>query len=133
MAQLWEIWMPLVKLCNSPGCEYYAEPYSQYCLLHKPAQILAASVKRNQRPEMAVYKDKRWPKVREFVIKRDDEICQNCNIWIEEPKNRTVDHINGIQFDDTDFDPDNLRLLCRQCNGGYNPNKHAFHNNGDRP
>ena len=48
------------------------------------------------------------------IRERDDHICQECGI--RDPDDFTIDHIRPIAFGGTD-EPDNLRVLCRRCNG----------------
>lgn len=66
----------------------------------------------------------RWPEIREEIIERDDEQCQECGKHREEcDRNLHVHHIiPWVEFGDTAYErnqkahyPSNLTTLCASC------------------
>jgi hypothetical protein len=54
--------------------------------------------------------DRRWPRLRQFVIKRDEGKCQECGSREE----LEVHHIQPRRHGGRDA-PSNLRTLCKEC------------------
>jgi transposase-like protein len=69
--------------------------------------------------EYHVY-DQQWARVRETVIQRDDEQCQECGISRAKCKERydmdlDVHHITPQRKVDDKYDTENLITMCRSC------------------
>ena len=63
-----------------------------------------------------------WQKIKEKVRQRDEWTCQRCGKYSDKseeniyPGNLHVDHIKPVSRGGNEFDPDNLQLLCKECN-----------------
>ncbi len=67
-----------------------------------------------------IYKTTAWEQVREFVIVRDNGLCQECFRHKKLVAGKDVDHIIELtQQNKSDWDiaynSDNLQLLCSAC------------------
>ena len=72
---------------------------------HKNAEIL--------------YNSPEWQKLRYFVLKRDNGICQLCGRGRKDGVVLHVDHIVPLSVDwSKRLDPNNLQTLCEDCNLG---------------
>ena len=57
------------------------------------------------------------PKLRFDILKRDNHTCQACGATPQDGATLEIDHIQPFSKGGTD-DPDNLQVLCRECNSG---------------
>lgn len=65
------------------------------------------------------YKDERWKNIRYKVLKRDGARCCLCGATPEDGVKMHVDHIKPkYLFPELKYDPDNLQVLCENCNIG---------------
>jgi 5-methylcytosine-specific restriction endonuclease McrA len=67
-----------------------------------------------------VYKNKQWPRVREFVIIRANGLCEKCGTKGIIKPGKEVDHIIELTDDNKNdwniaFNPVNLQYLCTDC------------------
>ena len=71
--------------------------------------------------------NKLYYKLREFIIDRDKQTCQDCGKDLSEtidPCQINVHHIVPVKQDhDRIFDPNNLKTLCFSCHVKYHRNK----------
>lgn len=61
------------------------------------------------------YKSKEWKQTREYVLKRDNYLCQHCNAPAQEvhhKKKLTPENIHDLSIC---LNPDNLISLCKDC------------------
>src|SRR5437588_594681 len=70
------------------------------------------------------YEKIRFGGLRQFILERDNYMCQECNMTNDEHKRRwnrslTIDHIDGkgINAKEKNNNPDNLITLCLICHG----------------
>lgn len=63
----------------------------------------------------AFYRSKEWRVVREFCLKRDKYICQNCGEPAEEVHH--IKHLTPQNISDASIslNPNNLKSLCSEC------------------
>ena len=105
--------MPFVNMCAERGCPEYAADGNR-CVPHARTYEIA----RRARERNEIYKDKRWPRVRLKVLRRDMYTCQLCGrdeLELGGTHNLVADHIGGDYSDP--FNPETLRTLCRRCSG----------------
>lgn len=57
------------------------------------------------------------PSVRFQILKRDDYRCQMCGATAKDGATLEIDHITPVSKGGGN-DPDNLQVLCRDCNAG---------------
>ena len=57
------------------------------------------------------------PSLRFEILKRDDYRCQMCGVTAKDGATLEIDHIHPVSKGGTN-DPDNLQVLCRDCNAG---------------
>jgi len=57
------------------------------------------------------------PSLRFEILKRDNYRCQMCGITAKDGATLEIDHIHPVSKDGTN-DPENLQVLCRDCNAG---------------
>jgi hypothetical protein len=57
------------------------------------------------------------PSLRFEILKRDDYRCQMCGVTAKDGATLEIDHILPVSKGGTN-DPDNLQVLCRDCNAG---------------
>ena len=66
-----------------------------------------------------LYNSPEWQKLRYFVLKRDNGICQLCGRGRKDGVVLHVDHIVPLSVDwSKRLDPNNLQTLCEDCNLG---------------
>jgi len=66
------------------------------------------------------YKSKQWQHTREYVMKRDNYLCQDCLAKGIQTPAEEVHHIIELTPENIDdqsisLNPDNLVSLCREC------------------
>ena len=57
------------------------------------------------------------PGLRFEILKRDDYRCQMCGVTAKDGATLEIDHIYPVSKGGTN-EPDNLQVLCRECNAG---------------
>jgi len=57
------------------------------------------------------------PRLRFDILQRDNHTCQSCGATPQDGATLEIDHIQPFSKGGTD-DPDNLQVLCRECNSG---------------
>jgi 5-methylcytosine-specific restriction endonuclease McrA len=67
-----------------------------------------------------IYQTAEWEKVRQYVVARDNGLCQECLRHGKITAGREVDHITALSNDNKSdwgiaYNPDNLQLLCDSC------------------
>ena len=67
-----------------------------------------------------IYKNKQWPKVRQFVIIRANGLCEQCQAKGVVKPGKEVDHIIELTDENKNdwniaYNPDNLQYLCSDC------------------
>lgn len=74
------------------------------------------------------YNSMRWKKVREYIFKRDEGLCQDCLTCGKISVGQEVHHKrfltqNNINDSDIALGEDNLILLCKECHKRRHRNK----------
>ena len=65
-----------------------------------------------------LYKDRRWLKKRENILRRDDYTCQECERYGKTKPANTVHHIYPLElYFELRFLSINLISLCAKCHG----------------
>jgi 5-methylcytosine-specific restriction endonuclease McrA len=65
---------------------------------------------------MKDYKDKRWLKKRQVILKRDDYLCKECKRYGKRRQAEQVHHINPLEeYPELILTNDNLISLCTKC------------------
>lgn len=111
------------KLCNKFGCNNLIDLKDRYCNEHKKEtqeQIRKwrkdYDDKRKGDKYRKFYKSVQWRIVRDYILKRDNYICQDC---IKDNKIticNTVHHIIEVKEDYSKaLDENNLITLCADC------------------
>lgn len=111
------------KLCNKFGCNNLIDLKDRYCDEHKKEtqeQIRKwrkdYDDKRKDDRYRKFYKSTQWKIVRDYILKRDNYICQEC---IKDNKMticNTVHHIVEVKDDFSKaLDESNLITLCADC------------------
>lgn len=111
------------KICNKFGCNNLINLKDKYCDTHKLE--FKKQVKRwrkdydDRRKDdkyKKFYKSTEWKRLRDYVLKRDNYICQEC---IKEDKITTCNTVHHIVEVREDFskalNEDNLVTLCHEC------------------
>ena len=57
------------------------------------------------------------PSLRFEILKRDNYRCQMCGVTAKDGATLEIDHIHPVSKGGTN-EPDNLQVLCRDCNAG---------------
>ena len=74
---------------------------------------------KNRCDAKAFYRSYEWRKLRLEIIKRDGPYCLCCGQGVEHGVVLNVDHIKPLKSNwELRLDPDNLQVLCNQCNHG---------------
>jgi rubredoxin len=68
-------------------------------------------------PEPEIKRQPIKPSLRFEILKRDDYRCQMCGVTAKDGATLEIDHIHPVSKGGTN-DPDNLQVLCRDCNAG---------------
>ncbi len=80
---------------------------------------MSAQSKYSHRNAEILYNSPEWQKLRYFVLKRDNGICQLCGRGRKDGVVLHVDHIVPLSVDwSKRLDPNNLQTLCEDCNLG---------------
>jgi hypothetical protein len=69
------------------------------------------------KPEPEIKRKPIKPSLRFEILKRDDYRCQMCGATAKNGVTLEIDHIHPVSKGGTN-EPDNLQLLCRDCNAG---------------
>lgn len=75
------------------------------------------------------YKSKTWKKIREYIFKRDNGLCQDCLENGRLTPGKEVHHIihlepSNMNDSEITLGENNLKLLCKECH-------HRRHNNNN--
>jgi len=54
----------------------------------------------------------RWRKLREYVLRRDNGLCQMCRTEGKITSGNEVDHIKPLSQGGEPYNPDNLAVIC---------------------
>jgi rubredoxin len=68
-------------------------------------------------PEPEIKRKSIKPSLRFEILKRDNYRCQMCGVTAKDGATLEIDHIHPVSKGGTN-DPDNLQVLCRDCNAG---------------
>lgn len=68
-----------------------------------------------QRFSKAFYNSKRWQQVREYILKRDNYLCQHCGSPAEEVHHKVWLTPENIGDPNITINEDNLISLCKDC------------------
>jgi 5-methylcytosine-specific restriction endonuclease McrA len=84
------------------------------------AKPIAKKKKAKKKPSPGFYMSEEWRKVRYEVIKKAGGCCSACGRNYKEDRVKIhVDHIKPrSRFPQLELDPDNLQILCEDCNLG---------------
>lgn len=67
-------------------------------------------------PRMIGYKDRRWIRKREVILKRDEYLCQECKRYGKSKMAEQVHHINPLEdYPELGLLDYNLISLCTKC------------------
>ncbi|WP_083480780.1 HNH endonuclease [Companilactobacillus tucceti] len=145
----------LVSRCKHLGCHTLVPREQVFCDAHKSdiqlyeqrkeeqrkhikrhtksynKQVRSQSEERRQRESF--YHSKQWKKIREYVLTRDNYLCQYClRFGIIRPS-KTVDHIvPGQVAPDLITDVDNLSTICYSCHRRKTEWEQGFYKTGYR-
>lgn len=63
-----------------------------------------------------IYNSKKWDRVREFVLKRDNYLCRNCYRYGRTTPGDTVHHMLPAEdYPEYKYNDINLITLCKKC------------------
>ncbi len=80
---------------------------------------MSAQSKYSHKNAEILYNSPEWQKLRYFVLKRDNGVCQLCGRGRKDGVVLHVDHIVPLSVDwSKRLDPNNLQTLCEDCNLG---------------
>lgn len=115
--------------CQKPTCTELVQFPERYCAKHKLEQEQQREQKRRERSYQRnklynqhnrnkeannFYQSEQWKQTREYVINRDNYMCQICGEVITDRK--IIDHIVPRRVDKSkQLDEDNLWTLCYRC------------------
>lgn len=72
----------------------------------------------------AFYKSAAWLKCREYVLSRDNHLCQQCLKKKKLTTANTVHHIKPLEeAPELALEPDNLESICPSCHNKEHPEK----------
>jgi 5-methylcytosine-specific restriction endonuclease McrA len=101
-----------------------ADPFNRVRrLLNAPDQLqldlVFAEPVNHQESGPQFYTSPRWRRLRYATLRRFDGKCITCGRSAKDGCIIEVDHIKPRSlFPQMAFDPENLQVLCRECNGG---------------
>ncbi len=111
------------KICNKIGCNKLTKLKEKYCDEHKVVEFESVrrwrrdyDDKRRDDKHRKFYKSQQWKIVRDYILRRDNYLCQNCLKEDRVTTATTVHHIVEIKRDYTKaLDENNLITLCHDC------------------
>ena len=72
-----------------------------------------------------VYLSQQWKRVRAYIFRREDGICQRCGKPGNTVHHKTYLTPRNVNDSDVVYGEDNLELLCEQCHGQEHESKSA--------
>jgi len=96
---------------------YILHPRKNYCSFGKEKYADGLTLLNKW---LALAKPKRQPikpSLRFEILKRDGYRCQMCGVTAKDGATLEIDHIHPVSKGGTN-NPDNLQVLCRDCNAG---------------
>jgi len=101
-------------ICQECGKEYYVAKWAiesehgiKYC---SPECYFEDKRSKDPAPKH-LYSSAKWRKLRQFILERDDHMCQECG----EIETLEVHHIISANDEVLRFTPENLITLCHNC------------------
>ncbi len=124
--------MPRVKQCRKVGCHQLATNGHAYCDDHQDLEVeqqnrhdkymsqrynkQIRNRDETKQTQTAFYRTKQWIELRKVVLKRDNYLCQYCEIQGIVTPAKVVDHIVPIEYDiSRKADVTNLAVVCGRC------------------
>lgn len=102
------------KYCDFNGCRNKISQGS-YCKEHKRERKKKIKKQIYHHSNKSFYNSDAWKSMRSFIYERERGYCQRCKKFVF-GRNAHVHHVIPIKEDDTlKLEPNNLRLLCRDC------------------
>lgn len=110
--------------CKSKNCYELTRNESGYCDLHSEEFETKEKERRKRFVERynkenkynKFYWSQKWKRLREYVLCRDNYLCQDCLKNNEITEATDVHHIEKIRLAwDKRYDPDNCISLCSEC------------------
>jgi 5-methylcytosine-specific restriction endonuclease McrA len=104
------------KICNKCG---KVIGYIERCNCREAKKRLVSQVQKTDKEDLIVKHKRKWEKLREEIIKRDDGFCQRCyyKYNILNDRRLEVHHIKSRKnYPKLTFDKKNLITICRTCN-----------------
>ena len=80
----------------------------------------------HMRSDDLLYYAPRWSTLRDYIVNTHGKTCEVCgkNVSTEYGGDKAeVDHIHPIALGGPEFDINNLRVTCKECNTKNRPNK----------
>ena len=115
--------------CSKPTCNELIQYPERYCPKHKLEQEQQREQERKEKSYQknklynqhnrnkeanSFYQSKQWKQTRNYIINRDNYICQVCGEPINNRK--IIDHITPRRIDKSkELDENNLWTLCYRC------------------
>jgi len=111
------------KPCAKLGCYKLVEYPNLYCDIHKEYQEKLRANKYKEYNDLrkndkgqSFYKSKQWVNFREFILSRDNYLCQECLKNKELNPGNLVHHIIPIKIDySRRLDEANCITVCNSC------------------
>lgn len=111
------------KPCNKIGCHNLVEYPRVYCTDHKEYEDRLKHFKnkrydnsRKDDKEFKFYRTKAWKKFREYILSRDNDLCQECLKEDKITRGNLVHHIVPIREDyEKRLDFENCITVCNDC------------------
>lgn len=104
------------KICNKCG---KVIGYIERCNCRQTKKRLVSQVQKTDKEDLIVKHKRKWGRLREEIIKRDDGFCQRCyyKYNILNDRRLEVHHIKSRKnYPELTFDKKNLITICRTCN-----------------
>lgn len=113
--------------CSKPTCTELIQYPNKYCVKHKLENEQQREKERKEKSYQKMklynqhnrerndfYQSKQWKQTRNYIINRDNYICQVCGEVITDRK--IIDHIIPLRCNvDKQLDENNLWTLCYRC------------------